>query len=386
MKQLFFILSFFGLTWGIQAQDSLEYYFDKARVHLAKREIQVAIESLRKIYVEQPENANINFLMGAAYTELSGTQSEAVYHLKKALSNVNEKYSVGSFKETGAPIHIYYYLAIALVEQDECGQANKAFERFKKYEDKVNKYFIEEVDRHLQKCPFDEDEKIEDWKAKVEIPEGYDPTYIEVEEEIFLDSAALAERGLITQKLEYTTNAPLYGVQIGSNLNPSPTSSFSKIKNVDVFIDNKGIIRYVVGHFSYRKQAENLLENLQTKGYADAFVVNVNNERKYSNEVISYNNVNLRAGLRGKVDYYVQLGAFKEDVPDDILQLYTKIDNINELKSEDLTLLLVGELKNYQLAVDELNRIKKEGVADAFVVAYHKGKKISLEEARNYSD
>ncbi len=386
MKRFFYLLILICLIGSINAQDSLEYTFDKARVHLAKREIKVAIESLRKIYIEQPENANINFLMGAAYTELSGTQDEAIFHLKKALSQVNENYSVGSFKEKGAPIHIYYYLAIALVEQDECAQANKAYERFKKYKEKVNSYFIEEVDRHLQKCPFDESEETEDWNAKVEVPEGYDPKFIEVKEKIVLDSAALAERGLVTQKLEYTTNSPLYGVQIGSNVNPSPTSSYSKIKNVDVFIDNEGIIRYVVGHFSYRKQADNLLKSLQAKGYSDAFVVNVNNERKYSNEVISYNNVNLRAGIRGSVDYYVQLGAFKEDVPADILKLYTKIDDIQELKSGELTLLLVGELKNYQVALNELDNIKREGVADAFIVAYHKGKRISLEEAVNFSE
>ena len=78
--------------------------------------------------------------------------------------------------------------------------------------------------------------------------------------------------------------------------NPTPTSVYRDLKNVDVFIDSSGMIRYVVGHFSYRKQAENLLKTIIEKGFTDAFVVNVNDEKKYSNEVISYNNINLRSG------------------------------------------------------------------------------------------
>lgn len=370
----------------VKSQDSLEYAFDQARVLLAKREVKDAINHLRKVYVVHPDNSNINFLMGAAYTELPGNQAKAMFHLKKALKEVKEDYIIGSFKETASPIHIYYYLAISLVEEDKCGEARQAFEKFKAYSDKVNSYFIDEVDRHLQKCPYEENAVVEDFKKEVPVPEGYDPTYIEKEEVVELDSAELAERGLVTQKLEYTTKTPLYGVQIGSNLNPSPTSSYSKIKNVDVFIDNEGIIRYVVGHFSFRKQAETLLASLKEKGYQDAFVVNVNNERKYSNEVISYKNVNLRAGIRGDIDYYVQLGAFKDTVPKEIMDLYLTVDNIQELKQDSLTVFVVGEFEKYHEALSKKDDLAIEGLKDAFIVAYNKGKRIPLEEAINHTD
>ena len=175
-------------------------------------------------------------------------------------------------------------------------------------------------------------------------------------------------------------------MQIGSNLNPSPTSAFSNVKNVDVFIDSLGIIRYVVGHFSYRKQAENLLKSIKEKGFSDAYVVNVNNEKKYSNEVISYKNINLRSGLRGDVEYFVQLGSFQDTIPSEMTSIYFKIDGIQEYKRDDRTVIAIGAYDSFRKAKIEKEKAKEVGVTDAFVVAYNRGKKIPLYEAINYTD
>lgn len=391
-KAIIFILGI-GFASFVFAQKTMEYTFDKARVLLAQREVEEGINLLRKIYVSDTENANINFLMGAAYTELPGAQKEALYHLKKAVQNVNTNYVVGSFEETGSPIHVYYYLAVALVEEDRCAEGNKAFEVFKKFSSKVDKYYIDEVDRHLQKCPFSEEEKGENWNKLDKKPAHYNPTFIEAEPKrdvdsiyTLIDSASLGKRGLVTERLEYTTNAPLYGVQIGSNINPSPTSSFGNVKNVDVFIDSSGIIRYVVGHFSIRRQAETLLKSIKEKGFTDAFVVNVNNEKKYSNEVISYQNINLRSGIRGEVEYYVQLGAFNDTIPKDMLDLYFKIDGIEEFKYEEKTIISIGSYEGYKTALKEKKKVEEVGIKDAFIVAYNRGKKIPLIEAINYTE
>lgn len=379
------LLSFFTLP--TQAQNELEYAFDQARAQLAQRQIEEAIHSLRKVYIADSENANINFLMGAAYTELPGTQKEAIFHLKKAVQKVNENYKVGSFKEQGAPIHVYYYLGVALVEQDLCAQADKAYEQFKFYRNKVDSYFIDELGRHLEKCPFEDEQEAKDWNSVEAPPAHYEPMELEKEAEIVqLDSAAIAERGLVTQRLEYTTNAPLYGVQIGSNLTPSPTSRFGKVKNVDVFIDNEGIIRYVVGHLAYRKQAEALLSTLKEKGYTDAFVVNVNDKRKYSNEVISYRNINLRSGITGNVEYYIQLGAFHDSIPQHLLNMYLEIDGIQEMKQKEMTLLLIGPFSTYKQTLERKEMITGNIEEKPFIVAYNHGKKIPLDEAIKYTE
>ena len=141
-------------------------------------------------------------------------------------------------------------------------------------------------------------------------------------------------------------------MQIGSNKNPTPTSVYRDLKNVDVFIDSSGMIRYVVGHFSYRKQAENLLKTIIEKGFTDAFVVNVNDEKKYSNEVISYNNINLRSGIRGAVEYFVQLGSFEDTIPSEMTSFYFKIGGIQEYKRDNRTVMAVGPYDTFRYSKD----------------------------------
>jgi hypothetical protein len=317
---------------------------------------------------------------------LSGHQKEALFHLKKAVQEVDVEYIVGSFKETAAPLHVYYYLTLALVESDKCAEANRAFEEFKTYEENVDQYFIAEADRHLQKCPYEPEEKTEQWNEPIEIPEGYEPEKIIIEAPPKVDSSAIENHGLVVEKLEYTTNAPLYGVQIASNKNPTPISSYGKLKNVDVFVDNEGMIRYVVGHFAYYQQAEKLLEKLKTQGYEDAYIVNVNDERKYSNEVISFNNVNLRSGIKGEVEYYVQLGAFEEEVPDDMMEAYLTVSGIEEIKYEGMTIIAVGAFASHKAALAKKKEIQAKGFEKAYIAAFNKGKKIPLDEAINYTE
>lgn len=379
-----------------------EELFDLAREQLAKREIENALNSLRILYVKDRTNANLNFLMGAAYTEMGNNGERAIYHLKKALKNIDENYEVGAYEEKDAPVHTYYYLTVALASLDDCEKAAAAADKLRKYSNKIDEYFIEECDRHMQKCPFEKrDPQFDKWLNKIELPEAYDPEMIEPIETIEikdadspnqlagLDSSKKAEMGIVTKELEYTTDAPLYGVQIGSGTKPSPISRYSKMKNVDVFVDKQGIIRYVVGHFSYRNQAESLLEKLRSEGHSDAFVVDVNDERKYSNELISYNYVNLRAGISGKIEYYVQLGAFSDEVPEHLMKLYLQVDHIREVNYQEMTLMLVGSFSKFTAATqskEELQELNIEGIEDAFVVAFNKGKKISLEEAIRYTE
>ncbi len=361
------------------AQDSLEFHFDKARANLAKRNISEALNSLKVLYKENPEQANINFLMGAAYAEEGLMINEAIFHLKKAALGIKKDYLVGSYKEEGAPVHTYYYLSLMLVQKDQCAQASQAFEVLKSYEKRIDAYYIKEVEKNLIKCPFDQKNIKTTWLEENKIPEGYDPTY--VEPELYLDSAALAERGMLTRRQEYSTSAPLYGVQVGSNQNPIPVSRFNNLNDVDVFVDTKGIIRYVVGHYSIYNQAENRLKEIKSRGYKDAFIVNVNDERKYRVELVSFNNVNLRAGIKGKVDFYVQLGAFKETIPDSIKNKYADLDNIKEMRYDGYNLLLIGPFEDSEKATIEKNKLNIDFKQRAYLVAFNRNRKIPLQDA-----
>src|SRR5690606_4266129 len=168
--------------------------------------------------------------------------------------------------------------------------------------------------------------------------------------------------------------------------NSVPIGSYKDIKNLDVFVGNEGYIRYVVGHFSFKSQAEKLLEKIKAQGYKDAFVVNVNDSRKYSNELISYNNINLKSGYEGPIQYFIQVGAFKEKISDSQIETYFNLDNIQELIYNDLTILAIGEFSKYSDAKTKLELVKESGYPEAFVVAFNKGKKIDLNSAIQYTD
>ena len=364
-----------------------EFIYDQARILLAQRKLDEAISPLKKLYAENTNNANINFLMGAAYTELPGNEKEAVYHLKKAVQSVSTDYSASTFEEKNAPIFAYYYLAVALVGNEMCAEAEKAIEALEKHKDVAGEYYVKEAQRHVQKCNFEVYGHFADnWNQPPDgLPDKYKPASLSDKEKntvyLSLDSIKAMGKGKQVQKIEYTTNAPLYGVQIGSTSKVIPSSRFGDLKNVDAFIDKTGTVRYVIGHFAHKQQAETLLKSIKGKGYSDAFVVNVNDERKYSYAVVSYD----RNNIDGPVNFMVQLGAFDENITDELVGAYFKADNIQELKYDGMTLITTQDFGNYESAETELQQLKKNGFGDAFIVAFNKGKKISLQDAIKYS-
>ena len=53
--------------------------------------------------------------------------------------------------------------------------------------------------------------------------------------------------------------------------------------------------------FFYLFTSRETVKNYSGKGYTDAFVVNVNQEKKFEEEVVSVNNLNIKATSVGKV-------------------------------------------------------------------------------------
>lgn len=384
----FFISSLCLILCSSLVGQNKEFIYDQARILLAQRKLDEAISPLKELYVENPDNPNINFLMGAAYTELPGNAEKAVYHLKKAVQSVSTDYNASTFEEKDAPIFTYYYLAVALVENERCAEAEKSIEALENHKDLSGDYYIKEAKKHLQKCDFEiYGHDASNWnKFPKELPEDYKPSHFTDNEKrmayLSLDSIKAMGKGKQVQKIEYTTNAPLYGVQIGSTSKIIPSSRFGNLKNVDAFIDKTGLVRYVIGHFAYKSQAETLLESIKAKGYADAFVVNVNDERKYSYAVVSYN----KNSIDGPINFVVQLGAFGNNITDDLVNAYFQTDNIQELRYQGMTLITTENFSKYEAAETELQELKGSGFNDAFIVAFNKGQKIPLNDAIKYSD
>ena len=84
--------------------------------------------------------------------------------------------------------------------------------------------------------------------------------------------------------------------------------------------------------------------------------------------------------------YKIQIGAFKGKIPDATnkmikkLSILRKVENFTDEKG--MKVFSTGNLKTYQEAVTLQNQVKQEGVKKPEIVAFLKGKKINVDEAR----
>ena len=175
----------------------------------------------------------------------------------------------------------------------------------------------------------------------------------------------------------------MYGVQVAAFIEPKFTRDFPNLKNVDVYIDQNGVFRYVIGRFSYKTQAEKLLEYVKAANYSDAFIVDINGD-KYSEEVVTIGDESINRRITGKVDFRVQIGAFKEQIPEHLARQYLIIDKIKETKVNDFTVLSIGSFRSYGDAAEYRDKIQIIGVEDAFIVAFNYDRKIPIDEAEQF--
>lgn len=89
---------------------------------------------------------------------------------------------------------------------------------------------------------------------------------------------------------------------------------------------------------------------------------------------------------KNELIYRIQIGAFSKGLPEYIDRLYKKLAVLRRIDTytdeRGVVVYTVGELRNFDDALKLQQQIRQEGVKDAFVVAYHNGKRITLKEAR----
>ena len=81
------------------------------------------------------------------------------------------------------------------------------------------------------------------------------------------------------------------------------------------------------------------------------------------------------------------IGAFREDsIPEDLAELYLKIDDINVIDENSLSVLQVGDYEIYEEAETKKNELIRLGIPGPFVVAYDSRQKISVKAALKYQE
>ena len=400
---LAFLIFFNGVCFAnsrLKKQESdFQKNFNIAKQHLSQREISKALPYLQYLLKNYPTNDNLKYLIGVCYAELGIVNPKTIDLLLEASSKASLEYDPNSLEEVRVPIYVYYYLSIAYSQNKMCEKAEKFRNTFGVVYPHKDKFYLDESQRWLELCfemkekpkevPIPKFSQFKPYVSSKKITKVKPKQVVKVDTLKPIVNMVVKKKQpdeILTKRLDYSTEFPLFGVQLGAFKEVVPVSRFRSMKNVDAFMDKLGWIRYVIGHFAIYSQAESLLKVIQENGYPDAFIVNVNNEKKFAEEVISVNKVNIRANKYTNVVYRVQIGAFKEKFEKKSAELYLKVEGIKEHREDDITYLSVGKFKTYLEAKAYSQGIIDTGIADAFVIALTNGIKIPLQQVNDFKN
>ena len=189
-----------------------------------------------------------------------------------------------------------------------------------------------------------------------------------------------------------------FRIQIGAFRNKLSKSVFRELPTVVSVFGDDSLYRFFSGSFSDKSEAASHKVNLSTSGYNDAFIVafkdgrritlkeagfEVNPDYKDNIEIDTVPSVNpINAKL---VKFRVQVGAYKEKIPTDALDMYLDIGNVLPKRDimSGLTKYYLGEFSNYAVAADFRLKLIDKGLIDCFVVGEFKNNIISTKEAKS---
>ncbi|MBI2968669.1 MAG: SPOR domain-containing protein [Bacteroidetes bacterium] len=274
---LFFCLFSFLHLNNIFSQVSFQFdeLFFLAKDRLAKGDVSRALPMFEKLNRMDSVNANMRYLLGVCHLLDSVPDTLSITLLESGLPFVRTDYDPGSPHERNTPIFTWFYLSLAYSLNDHCEDGLKAFKKFQSlYGIDKEDYYIHEAGNWIDSCAR---------KNRVSF------------------NTILPEyHKILTKGVDYTTLSPLWGVQVGAYSKFIPLWEFDNLKNVDAYMDRGGMIRYVIGHFSLRSQAEALKKAVLEKGYKDAFIVDVNHESRYSEQVTTVDDQPVNKPLEGR--------------------------------------------------------------------------------------
>ncbi len=159
------------------------------------------------------------------------------------------------------------------------------------------------------------------------------------------------------------------------------------------------IVAYNNGEKITINEARKLLENTQVN--EDQILVNIpddeipaiipiaNNEPAENNitdNIPKENQIEENELNPPTVEFYIQIGVFRNDVNTYVRESFSRIAGENKLillSREQMTLYRIGIFNSYQDAQNSLGGVKNAGIKDAFIVAFVNGKRVSIEQARS---
>ncbi len=183
----------------------------------------------------------------------------------------------------------------------------------------------------------------------------------------------------------------VYRVQIGAFENPLSRDIFSDVHSLITIKGTDGLTRYVSGSFTDLQSAANHKVDLLLGGFEGAFVTAYRGGKRISlteaGAIVSGTDdrtqeVSSPSFDLSLVKFRVQIAAYRDEVPTDILDQFIELGEIRPMRGADgATRYVFGEFDNYQAAAQAKERIASEQFKDAFVIGDFNGQLITAQEA-----
>ncbi len=120
--------------------DATGYFFDN--------HFEQALPMFMEILKVDPDNAHINFYVGACYMNLPGDKASAIPFLQKAIKNTTIWYDY-DYRSPQAPVFAYFYLATVYRNNYKIGDALVNNKIFKSFVAQDNEELLSQVDREI---------------------------------------------------------------------------------------------------------------------------------------------------------------------------------------------------------------------------------------------
>lgn len=184
-------------------------------------------------------------------------------------------------------------------------------------------------------------------------------------------------------------------VQLGAYKKQLSKAVFRGIDDLIEIKTEDGLYKYMTGSYTSMDAAAKRKIEMLTNGYPGAFIAAYKDGKRItlkeagatlepkSNATETDENSAVSGANKNLVKFRVQVGVFKNQVPNDMLAKYTKLKDLTGEKTKSgLTKYMVGTFNSYKQAeAYKAELITKYGLADAFVVAMFNNEYISVPEA-----
>jgi cell division protein FtsN len=214
------------------------------------------------------------------------------------------------------------------------------------------------------------------------------PKKLILDESAYTVNRPIDERSVTRANDEQFGDNTVYRIQIGAFANKLAEDVYNDVNDLLVVTTEDGLTRYYAGSFTSYDQAAARKIDLLSNGFSGAYVVPFKDGKRTklteTGATLSENVVPLtesNSANFGKVKFKVQVGAFKGNIPTDVLDAMMDLGRIDQREGGDgTTRYFTGEFNTYDEAKQLKEQLSTAGFPDAFIAAEYNGNIITAQE------